>query len=183
MTAGTAMRSMRLQGDPGRGRTWVLALALGVPTVVIAAGIGITLVRGAPVQPALLAGVFAIGVGMIATLWILRALKRISVSMDATTLVVDCGIVTRRFPLATLRAGGLGVVNLAERTELRPILRTWGIGMPGLSSGRFRLRNGEKALCVLTGRERVTVLRADDGTSVLLSLADPAPLRAAIERS
>jgi hypothetical protein len=63
---------------------------------------------------------------------------------------------------------------------LKPWLRTWGIGLPGLASGWFRLRNKGKALCVLTGRERVTVLKADDGTWVLLSLADTAALRSAI---
>jgi hypothetical protein len=52
--------------------------------------------------------------------------------------------------------------------------------MPGLASGWFRLKNGGKALCVLTKRESVTVLCADDGTWLLLSLADPAPLRDAV---
>jgi archaeosine-15-forming tRNA-guanine transglycosylase len=52
--------------------------------------------------------------------------------------------------------------------------------MPGLASGWFRLKNGGKALCILTKRERVTVLRADDGTWLLLSLADATPLKNAI---
>ncbi|RYD15835.1 MAG: hypothetical protein EOP90_07205 [Lysobacteraceae bacterium] len=62
-------------------------------------------------------------------------------------------------------------------------MRTWGIGLPGLSSGWFRLRNGDRALCVLTDRGRTTVLRARDGTRLLLSLADPSPLREALERA
>ena len=71
-------------------------------------------------------------------------------------------------------------VDLAAHPELKPWLRTWGIGLPGLASGWFRLRNKGKALCVLTGRERVTVLKADDGTWLLLSLADTSALRSAI---
>jgi hypothetical protein len=103
------------------------------------------------------------------------------VSLDRDTLVVASGIVTRRFPLSALRAGGVRVVSLDEHVELRPVLRTWGIGAPGLSTGWFLLRNGGRALCILTGRERVSVLRTDDGTWVLLSLADPSALRAALD--
>lgn len=110
-------------------------------------------------------------------------LGRITVALDDDSLNVDTGIVARRFPLSTLRAAGLRIVSLSEHVELKPVLRTWGIGMPGLASGWFRLRNGAKALCILTGRERITVLRTDDGICVLLSLADPAPLRSALERS
>lgn len=75
------------------------------------------------------------------------------------------------------------VVNLDEHTELKPVIRTWGIGMPGLASGWFRLRNGAKAFCVVTDRERVTVLRADDGLWILLSLADPSPLKTVLART
>ena len=41
-------------------------------------------------------------------------------------------------------------------------------------------RNGQKALCVLSRRERVTVLRTDDGVWVMLSLADTSTLRSAL---
>ena len=84
-------------------------------------------------------------------------------------------------PLSTLRANGVRILDLAAHPELKPVLRTWGIGLPGLASGWFRLRNGGKALCVLSGRERVTVLRTDDGTWVMLSLADTSALRSAID--
>ena len=73
------------------------------------------------------------------------------------------------------------ILDLAAHPELKPVLRTWGMGLPGLASGWFRLRNGGKALCVLSGRERVTVLRTDDGTWVMLSLADTSALRSAID--
>jgi hypothetical protein len=52
--------------------------------------------------------------------------------------------------------------------------------MPGLASGRFRLRSGDKAICILTGRKRVAVMKADDGTWILLSLADASALRGAL---
>lgn len=51
--------------------------------------------------------------------------------------------------------------------------------MAGFPGGWFRLRNGEKAVCLLFDRHRVCYLRSgDDNLSVLLSLAEPDGLRA-----
>lgn len=174
---------MPLQGSPGRSRAWLIVLAFVFPALVIIGTFGVVFARNAPSLPPLLAGAFALAVSGLVTLWIQRMLGRITVALDDDSLNVDTGIVARRFPLSTLRAAGLRIVSLSEHVELKPVLRTWGIGMPGLASGWFRLRNGAKALCILTGRERITVLRTDDGICVLLSLADPAPLRSALERS
>jgi hypothetical protein len=55
--------------------------------------------------------------------------------------------------------------------------------MPGLSTGWFRLRNGEKAVCLVTDRHRVSYLRSDaDNMSLLLSLQNPEALKARLER-
>src|SRR5512144_2446572 len=174
-------RRLPLQGSPGRMPMWLALVLLVIPAIVIVAAFGTTLAHGAPKLPVLIAGGFALAVCALAMLWVLHMLRRIAVMLADDALTVDAGAAKRRFPLATLRSGGFRVVSLREQTELRPILRTWGIGMPGLAAGWFRLRNGDKALCILTGRERVAVLRADDGTRILLSLADPARLRAALE--
>lgn len=182
-TTRSAPRTLALQGSPERARFWIFVLALGVPAVVIVATFGIEFAAKAPPPPVLVAPALALAISAAATLWILRALRRTGVVLDGDALVVDGGVTSRRFPLSSLRAGGVRIVNLAERTELRPGLRTWGMGLPGLASGWFRLRNGDKAFCLLTGRDRVAVLRGDDGTWVLLSLADPRPLRDAVERS
>jgi PH (Pleckstrin Homology) domain-containing protein len=174
------IRTLPLQGSPRSALPWLIALAFGLPAVVIALVLGSAWSEGAPAAPLLISGLFVIVVSAIATLWIVRATRRIAVALDADALTVATGVATRRFPLSTLRANGVRIVDLAEHAELKPFLRTWGIGMPGLASGWFRLRNGGKALCVLTRRERVTVLNADDGTWILLSLADASPLRNAL---
>jgi hypothetical protein len=96
---------------------------------------------------------------------------------------VNTGLGRKRVPLSRLRAAGLRVVDLGERTELRPWLRLWGTGLPGFRAGWYRLRNGEKAVCLLLDRQRVSYLRSDDGLSLLLSLERPDDLRALITAS
>jgi hypothetical protein len=177
------MRTLPLQGSPARSRAWLIALAFGVPAILVAAILAVALARAAPITPILLTGALVLAISGLVTLWIDYMIRRISVTLDGDGIVVNAGIATRRFPLATLRTGGVRTVSFREHTELRPVIRTWGMGMPGLASGWFRLRNGAKALCILTNRDHVTALRAEDGTWVLLSLADPAPIRVALERS
>jgi hypothetical protein len=176
------MRTLPLQGSPGRSRAWLIVLAFGVPAIVMAGILAAALARNAPIAPVLLAGAFVLAISGLATLWIQHMIGRISVALDNDGLIVDTGIAKRRFPLPSLLAAGLRVVSFREHVELKPVLRTWGIGMPGLAAGWFRLRNGAKALCILTGRDHVTALRGDDGIWILLSLADPAPVRSALER-
>jgi hypothetical protein len=175
-----AMRTLQLQDPPTNLRFWAFALLFGLPAAIVIVSFGFAFATAKPTGPLLLAPVLTLVTCGIAMLWILRMLRRIAVTLDRDALVVDSGITARRFPLSTLRAGGLRIVSLREHIDLKPVIRTWGIGAPGLASGWFRLRNGGKALCILTGRERVTVLRTDDGIWVLLSLADTTALRTAL---
>ena len=169
-----------LQGSPGSMPLWLMLVLFGIPAAVVVASFVVALAHGAPTWPVLIAGSFALAVSALAMLWIRHMLRRIGVSLEGDALVVDAGAARKRFALAKLRAGGLRIVDLDERKDLRPFIRTWGIGMPGLASGRFRLRNGDKAICILTGRKRVAVMKADDGTWILLSLADASALRGAL---
>jgi hypothetical protein len=175
-----ASRTLPLQGSPRNLLLWLIVLGIGVPTLAALGALAHAYVKGAPRTPLLISGAFAFAITLAVSAWIYGMTKRIGATLDAGALTVATGVATRRFPLAALRSAGVRTIDLAEHTEFRPGLRTWGIGMPGLASGWFRLKNGGKALCILTKRERVTVLCADDGTWLLLSLADPAPLRDAV---
>ena len=176
----TASRTLPLQGSPRNLLLGLIVLGIGVPTLAVLVILGHAYTQGAPRIPLAISGGFTFAITLGVVIWIYRMTQRIGATLDANGLTVTTGVATQRFPLPALRSAGVRTVDLAEHTELRPSLRTWGIGMPGLASGWFRLKNGGKALCILTKRERVTVLRADDGTWLLLSLADPAPLRNAI---
>jgi len=159
---------------------WLIVLGAGVPTAAIVGVLGYAYANGAPPLPLLISGGFALAITLAVSLWLYRMTQRIGATLDASALTVATGVATQRFAISALRSAGVRTVDLSVHAELRPSLRTWGIGMPGLASGWFRLKNGGKALCILTKRERVTVLRADDGTWLLLSLADSAPLKNAI---
>jgi hypothetical protein len=175
-----ASRSLPLQGSPRNLLLWLIALGIGIPTLAIVAVLVRAFARGSAATPVLITGALTLAITFAVAFWIHGMTRRIGATLDAGALTISTGVATERFPLPSLRAAGVRTVDLAEHAELRPWLRTWGIGMPGLASGWFRLKNGGKALCILTKRERVTVLRADNGTWLLLSLADPAPLKSAV---
>ena len=137
-------------------------------------------VRTAPLVLAAPVLVFATTLAMYA--WLRRVFTRIGVRVEGDRLHLETGFSTRDYALAELSAGGLRVIDIDAHPEFRPGLRTWGIGLPGLASGWFRLRGGARGLCILVGaRRRVSLLKARDGTCILLSLADPQRLREALD--
>jgi Bacterial PH domain len=96
-------------------------------------------------------------------------------------LVVSTGVGTKRIPLSDLRELGLHVVNLNTANEIQPRLRYFGASMPGLLTGWFKLRNGERAICLLTDCDRVSYLRSHKlRLSVLLSIENPKLLETTI---
>jgi len=112
---------------------------------------------------------------------LMRIVSRRRAFVDGGDLVMVTGVGTKRIALANLRALGLDVVDLNRRRELIPRLRLWGASMPGLNAGWFKLRNGEKAFCIVTAQNRVSYLRsATDNVSLLLSLENPDQLKALI---
>ena len=173
-------RVLALDAWPGPTRLWVFLIGGALPLVIGAAALIGAEWSGLPTHGVGLAIVVLVATAVLGSVILWRIVRRVDIALDGDTLVANAGVTTQRFPLATLRLHGLHIVDLDTHTELKPMLRTYGIGMPGLAAGWFRLRNREKAFCVLTSRNRVSALQADDGTRVLLSLADPAPLRDAL---
>jgi len=108
------MRTLPLQGSPARSRAWLIALACGIPAVLVTGILGVALARGAPITPILLTGALVLTISGLATLWIERMIRRISVALDRDGIVVNTGIVMRRFPLSVLRASGVRTVSFRE---------------------------------------------------------------------
>jgi hypothetical protein len=86
----------------------------------------------------------------------------------------------RRIPTSSLRLEDARLVDLKEAPEHRPSLRTCGAGLPGYSSGWFRLRDHGKALLFLTDRRRAVYLPTSDGYALLISPEDPEGFLAAL---
>lgn len=78
----------------------------------------------------------------------------------------------RRAPLGDLDLDRARVVDLREKRELRPRLKTNGFGLPGFAAGHFRDATGRKLFCLVTQPRNVLIPIAD-GSALLLSAARP----------
>lgn len=139
--------------------------------------------------------------GIIATLWLTRApgvhggtpalvivpvvlgllvfgMRRRSVQLRNGVLEVRAALYTKRIATTELDLQRARVVNLDERTELRPGWKTNGYATFGFTAGHFRMRKGlGNAFCLLTQRQRVLWLPSRDGKQhILLSLERPQAL-------
>jgi len=183
MTDIDAGKALALNGSLERPLRWLVAI-MAIPIVGSIVAISLTLSHVAAEAriPMLAAATIAPLTILLVMGVLVRSFKRAGVYVDQGELVIKPGIGSKRIALSALRKNGLRVVDLNEHKELKPMLRLWGTSLPGFSGGWFRLRNGEKAVCMLLERTRVSYLRSDDGTSVLLSLKEPEKLRALLER-
>lgn len=105
--------------------------------------------------------------------WIIYSSHHLSVTVDQPTLTINAPIYGRSIPLSHLQIDSANIINLEADSPYLPKMRTNGIGLPGLSLGWFSLRNGDKALIVLTSRSNVMHIKTTDNYSLLLSVNNP----------
>lgn len=114
---------------------------------------------------------------------LMLAMARRTVLLEDGMLVVKAALHTRRLPVAALAPERARIVDLDERTGLRPLLRTFGMALPGFQAGWFRQREGlRRVFCLLTDRRRVLWLPVSDGADLMLSLERPQALLDALAR-
>lgn len=99
--------------------------------------------------------------------------RHVQFEVDDDALHLRGDLYGRKISLSHLKLAEARVVNLNENDPLRPVLRKNGAGMPGYSSGWFRLRNGEEALLFVTDRKSVIYVPTSEGYSLLLSVIEP----------
>lgn len=150
---------------------WVLLIGLGgvLPLSII----GALWLSGKPIPAS---GLLPTLIGVSAVLAVLLlATKRRSVELRDGVLDVRAALFRQRVAVTQLDLDRARIVDLAERTELRPVLKTGGMSMPGFHAGRFRLREKfARAFCLLTDRHRVLWLPLRDGRDqLLISLEHP----------
>ena len=109
---------------------------------------------------------------------LLLAMRRRSATLQDGILEIRAALYRKRVAVAELDLARARIVDLNERTELRPWLKSNGMSMPGFHAGHFRLRGDfGKAFCLLTQRRRVLWLPLRDGKQqLLLSLERPQAL-------
>jgi hypothetical protein len=86
----------------------------------------------------------------------------------------------RRFAFASLDLGAAEIVDLAQRKDLQPVLRLAGTRMPGFRSGWFWLRDKRRAYVLIGETTRVVRVPRRDGAQLLLGVARPDALLAAL---
>ncbi|PZO05982.1 MAG: hypothetical protein DCF27_13270 [Lysobacteraceae bacterium] len=115
--------------------------------------------------------------GMVLPMW------RREATFDGKHLRVKATFYTRQAPLSDFDLDQARVVDLREHTELKPLLKTNGVGMPGLLAGHFRLRDRRKAFCLVTDPSKVLALPHADGRIWLLGLEHPQAVLDILRRS
>ena len=172
---------------PGpRARAWLFTLCLLLPLVITAATLAIPVLTGnatslvggsVPLTVALVLGGLALLCG--ALWWVLaRSMQRQALRVSADALEVRSSFYRCTTPLAELKLDQARVVDLDERTELKPTLKTNGFSIPGFHSGWFLLRNRRRSFVAITDGRRKLWLPGSGRHDLLIEPADPAALLA-----
>ena len=172
---------------PGpRARAWLFTLCLLLPLVLTAATLAIPVLTGSatslvggsvPLTVALVLGGLVLLCG--ALWWVLaRFMRRQALRVSADALEVRSSFYRCTTPLAELKLDQARVVDLDERTELKPTLKTNGFSIPGFHSGWFLLRNRRRTFVAITDGRRKLWLPGSGRHDLLIEPADPAALLA-----
>ena len=128
-----------------------------------------------------LAAIIVVLIGLIALMaYMVHAGRSATFTIADGALTIRGGMYGRTIPLDQIDRDGAEIVSIGKGSPLQPTLRTNGLGLPGLQLGKFRLRNGAKALVYVTRRDSVIHIPLTDGTALLLTPTDPAAFLAAL---
>ncbi len=169
-----ATRNFAVTPPPTYSIAFMVALGGVLPFLIIAGMLwfgrldGDGLVRFLPVSIIVAA---ALGLSLL-------AMKRRSVALVGQVLDVRAALFRERTPIADIDLERARLVDLAERIDLRPAVKTFGMSLPGFHAGRFRLRGKlARAFCLVTDRQRVLWLPLHNGKDqLLLSMERPQDL-------
>lgn len=157
---------------PSASVAWWLGALLAIPLAIIAVTWGITGSRPgtAAAMPAFAFGALMVIATAAITFW---GLARRKVALNGRLLVIRGALFTHRLDLGELDLERARIIDLDEHTELRPVLKTFGMALPGFKAGWFLLRNRSRGFCLVTSHRRVLWLPAREGNALLLSLERP----------
>lgn len=162
----------------------ITALALGIVFMSAKPEESINLLAGSAPLTVALALVLVGAITLPLAWWLHRSAKRLAVELREGVLELRASWYHQRIAVTDIDLGKSRVVRLSERPELRPMLKTNGMALPGFSAGHFRLRDWKtKAFCILTERERVLALTERSGRMILLSLQQPQALLDALNQT
>jgi hypothetical protein len=170
-----------LTPPPGSARLWLFVLVVGLPLVLSAISVALApLTHDAqPLVGGNLLSTVAVTLASVAALTLLLwaalafCLRRQSLHVDAQGIRVQSTFFSTQVALGQLLLAQARVVDLEEHTELRPMLKTRGYGLPGFRSGWYRLRDKHKAFVATADSRLVLWLPSIAGHGLLLDVLDP----------
>ena len=112
------------------------------------------------------------GIAPVILIAVLFSSKNPNAVLGTDGLKVKASFINKTWPLAALQRDSIRMLNLDENDGLKPRWRILGVSLPGLNSGLFKLRNGEKAHIYITQKQKVVYIPTQKG-SILLSLEKP----------
>ena len=173
--------ALALVPPPRLARIWLFVLAFAAPLLIAGIALGMVTAR-APQQGARMPlAAFALSVAIMLAVWFItaRLLNRQAANLAGGVLEITGALHRRRIALAELDLARARVVDLAERSELRPRLKLFGMGLPGFRSGWFLLGNGRRGFVCMTSGARVLWIPTRKGYDLLLEMQQP---QAALEQ-
>lgn len=170
-----------LMPPPGSARLWLFVLTVGLPLVIGALALALApLTHDAqPLVGGSLAATAALTLASVAALTLLLwaalafCLRRQSLRVDAQGIDVRSTFFRTQVAIARLQLDQARVVDLAEHTALRPLLKVRGYSLPGFRSGWYRLRDRRKAFVATADSRLVLWLPSTAGHGLLLDVHDP----------
>jgi hypothetical protein len=105
---------------------------------------------------------------------------KFGVSSDGITIRGD--MFGRFVPKDKMVLKSARAVDLTQEQKLAPKWRTGGTGYPGYKSGWYRLADDSKALVFITDPHHVVYVPTVDGSSLMMSVANPEQFLAALKQ-
>jgi hypothetical protein len=154
----------------GSSAVWFIALVVIMPIAIFLLVIWNEATAFNDV-PGWLLGLF-FGLGPAIILGLAVSSRRTRVALSQNGLTIKASFINKCWPLAELDRSRAKVIDLQKQTDLKPKWKLWGAAMPGLSSGTFKLYNGDKAHVYITDKSKIVYIPTQNGT-ILLSLVRP----------
>lgn len=178
----------RLQLEPasGRSRLWLLLLTVALPVLLslllplLADGGQPPALRwfadslAAPEWLDLLLGPLLVA-AVTGAIWFAldRLMHRHRLRLDGAGLGIVTTFYRQHLALPELRLDAARVVAIDEHPELKPMLKSNGMALPGFRSGWFRSRTFKKLFVASAGGKRLLWLPTTRGHALLLQVRQP----------
>ena len=150
----------------GRSYYWLIGMLIGLPlgTLLVAALFS----KDIDFWPLLtsVGGILSIAPPLVLAIGLFFVLKG-SIRVEAENLKIDTMITKKSFALQDIRWNAAIPLYKPENTTKRLAVRTFGVGLPGLKAGHFRLKDRSSAL-VLSVTDKMVFLPLQNGEGLII---------------